>query len=69
MVKLCNEYGEMVQRIHTSSHGEMVKHTSGDILSAKCQNGEMIILTFFSPLFYTPLQRWGHIPLIDSIIC
>ena len=24
MVKWCNKYGEMVQRIRTSSHGEMV---------------------------------------------
>ena len=38
MVKWCNKYGEMVQRIHTSSHGEMVKHTSGDILFEKWKN-------------------------------
>ena len=35
MVKWCNKYDEMVQRIHTSSHGEMVKRTSGYILYAK----------------------------------
>ena len=58
MVKLCDEYDKIVQRIHTSSHGEMVKHTSRDILSVKWKNGETVILTFFSPLCCAPLQRW-----------
>ena len=69
MVKWCNESGEIVQIIHTSSHGEMVKHTSGDILSAKWQNGETVILTFISPLFCAPLRRWGPSLLLDSTRC
>ena len=59
----------MVQRIHTSSHGEMVKHTRGDILFSKWQNGETVILNFISPLFCAPLRRWGPSPLLDSIRC
>ena len=35
MVKLCNKYGELVQRIDTISHGEMVKYSSVDILFEK----------------------------------
>ena len=69
MVKWCNEYGEMVQRIHTSYHGILVKHASGDMLFTKWQNGETVILTFISPLFCTSLQLWGPIRLLDSISC
>ena len=69
MVKWCNEYGEMVQRIHTISHGDMMKHTSGDILFTKWKNGETVILTFVSPLFCAPLQQWVPSPLLDSISC
>ena len=57
MVKLCNEYGEIVDRIRTSSRGKIVKHTSGYILFAKWHNGETVILTFVGPLFYAPLQQ------------
>ena len=67
MVKLCNEYGEIVEIIHTSSHCEIVKHTSGDIIFAKWQNGATVILIFVSPLFCAPLQRRGPIPLPDFI--
>ena len=45
MVKCCNEYGEMVQIIHTSLHGEMVKHTKGEILFG---NGK-IVKRLYSP--------------------
>ena len=69
MVKWCNESGEMVQRIHTSLHCEMVKHTSGDILFAKCKNSETVILAFVIPLFQAPLQQWGPILLLESIRC
>ena len=67
MVKWCNGYGEMVQRIHTSSHGEMVKHTSRDVLFTKGQNYETVILTIISPLFRAPLRQWGPSSLLDSI--
>ena len=60
MVKWCNKSSEIVQIIHTSSHGEMVKHTSGDILSAKWKNGETVILTFVSPLFARPSGDGGR---------
>ena len=56
MVKLCNEYGKMVQIMHTISHGEMVKHTSVDILFEKWENGETVILTFVIALFHDPLD-------------
>ena len=57
MLKWYNRYGEMVHRIHTSLYGEMVKHTSGDILFVKWKNGETVILTFVSSLFHAPLRR------------
>ena len=59
----------MVQIIHISSHGEILKHISGDILFEICKYGEMVILTFVSPLFNVPLRKWGPSPLIDSISC
>ena len=59
----------MVQRIRISSHGEMVKHNSRDILFAKWKNGETVILTFIGPLFRAPLRQWGPSPLLDSISC
>ena len=69
MVQWCNEYCEMVQIIHTISLGEMMKHSRGDILFAKWQNCETVILTFTSPLFHYPLQQWEPSPLLDSISC
>ena len=35
IVKWWNKYGAMVQRIHTISNGEMMKHSSGDTLCVK----------------------------------
>ena len=67
MLKWCNKYGEMVQRIHTSSHGEMLEKTSGDILFTKWQNDETVILTFIIPLFRAPLRQRGTSLLLDSI--
>ena len=49
----CNKYGEMVQRIHTSSPGEMAKHSSGDILFEKWRHGEMVILTFVKTIIHS----------------
>ena len=67
MVKWCNKYGEIFQRIHTSSHGEMVKHTSGYILFEKWKNGETVILAFVIPLFHVSLRKWGPSQLLDYI--
>ena len=65
MVKWCNKYGEMVQRIHTSSHGEMVKHTSGDILLAELKNGYTRLLwpsisrvSWIHQLLHMPSRLW-----------
>ena len=82
MVKWCNKkhfhiikmkrwikYGEMVQIIHTSSHGEMLKQNSGYILLVKWQNGKTVILTFVSPLFRDPLQWWVLSPQPGYISC
>ena len=69
MVKWCKDYVKMVQIIHTSSHGEMVKKSIRDILFSKFQHSETFILPFVRTLFHSPLWGWGPIPLIDSIRC
>ena len=53
VVKWCNVYGEMVQIIHTSSHGKMVKHSSGDILFAKWLDSETVLYSPSSALSFT----------------
>ena len=69
MVKWCNKYGEMVQIINTSSHGEILKHASRYILFAKCQNGETVILTFTSPIFHESLQQWVPSSFLYCVGC
>ena len=54
MVKWCNKSGEMLQRIHTSSYGEMEKHLCVDILWAKWKNYETVIIIFIGPLLCPP---------------
>ena len=69
MVKWCNKYGEMVQRIHPSSQGESLKNASRDILFAKWKNCKMVILTFVVPLSHAPLQQQGTSLFLDSVSC
>ena len=57
MVRWCKGYGKIVHIIHTSSHGEMVKHSSGDILFEKWRNGETVMLTFSALSFILPLDN------------
>ena len=61
MVRLCTVY--------TISHGEKVKHSSGDILTTKFLNGETVIFMSVSPIFHPPPppRQWGPIRLIESI--
>ena len=67
MVKRCKEYGEMMQRIHTISHGEMVKHTSEDILLAKWEKRWNVYTNLRQPSLSRPpltmgtnLASWLH---------
>ena len=58
MMKWFNKYDETVQRIHTSSHDEMVKHTSRDILFAKWKKMKWLYLSS-SALFFVPPSNDG----------
>ena len=69
MVKWWNKPSAMLKTIHTTSHGIVLKHISGDVLFAKWKNGKtvkqlyspFVAVSFASPsdngyqyLFFTP---------------